>query len=459
MNTPARRFVMLVIVTVVAAAVFMAPRRDEWLAIMRDADRQAEIIALLEPKLTRNGDDPDLLATLGRSYAEIGNYPRAAELLERYIVLQPSDGDARARLADIHKSIGDQGRRIVMLQQSLALKPRLLRAMELAGLYRERQQSDLELTLLERYGTELTLESGLLLRLARLHIANGDRQRALHTLMRPEVMATPPQPLGSQDERLELAELLIGSGRSAEALQLGKQWILQWHEPWLADRLLRIFALQAPTAGASELAEAIVTLHPEVRFFLASGLAKSGAGLVARHVLATWSKANPAPSMNEIAAFLTACRDQDQPAIVWQVFAEVLGRHAPRDVITRYVTAIAAEFGIGALAPFWSNLPQAVIDGSPMLSARLAFHEHDLVLTRRLLDRIDLGTLGMSDRQMWIDLMTAIASPPEVFAALRDRRISGHLPRDLLPRYARFAAESGQEIEYRAALAGLRHVD
>lgn len=90
MTAPAR-FIMLVTGIVVAAATLMAPRRDEWLAVMWDQDKQAQIISLLEPQLARGEDDPALLATLGRAYAEIGNYRRAAELLERYTALRPDD--------------------------------------------------------------------------------------------------------------------------------------------------------------------------------------------------------------------------------------------------------------------------------------------------------------------------------------------------------------------------------
>jgi tetratricopeptide (TPR) repeat protein len=454
MNTSARRFIVLVIVTVVAVAVLMAPRRAEWLAIMRDDDQQAQIIAMMEPRLARNGDDPDTLATLGRAYGEIGNHQRAAELLERYIALRPDDADAYARLADLYKST-DQDKRIAMLQGSLALRPQLSRALELADLYRDSQRTDEERALLSRYQSEPTLESGLLPRLARLHVDNGDRQGALRVLMRPDILTAKPRPMQGQDERLYLAELLVGSGRSAEAVQLGRRWIVQWHEPWLADRLLRSVALHAPPADAAELAEAIVDLHPEIRFFLAHGLAQLGAAAVARHMLATWSQANPTPSINEIGAFMSACRDQGEQGIVWQAFAEVLKRHAPNDVIMFYSEAIVAEYGIGALAPFWSSLPQAMIEGRPLLAARLAFHEHDPVLTRWLLDRVDLRTIGASDKRAWIDLLTAIASPSEVFAVLRDRRGNGRLPRDLMARYARSAAELGHDGEYRAALGDL----
>ena len=95
MTAPAR-FIVLVTGIIIAAAALLAPRRDEWFAIMRDEDKQAQIISLLEPRLALGEDDPNLLATLGRSYAEIGNYRRATELLERYTALRPDDGEAYA---------------------------------------------------------------------------------------------------------------------------------------------------------------------------------------------------------------------------------------------------------------------------------------------------------------------------------------------------------------------------
>jgi hypothetical protein len=418
------RFILLVIGIMIVAATLMVPRRDEWLAMMWDEKKQAQMIALLEPRLARGDNDPDLLATLGRCYAAIHNYPRAIELLERYITLRPDDGGAYASLADLYKNTGDVTRQIAMLKRSIAITPALMRALELAILYREGQRPDEELALLSRFEAELR--------------------------------AAAAQSTDNGDVRLFLAKLLVGSGRSAEAVRLGKQWILEWHEPWLADRLLRGIVLQAPAADASELADAVAVAHPEIRFFLVAGLATMGAKPVARHLLESWIKATRSPSMIEIAAFLSACRDQDEQDIVWQVFGEVLRPPLSTDLITRFSEAIAAEFGIGALAPFWAILPQTAIDHQPLFAARLAFHEHDLAMTRLLLEKVDIATLDPSDRRMWVDLLTAVASLPEVFEALRDRRRSGRLPPDLLARYARLAGELGQEIEYRAALAGMR---
>ncbi len=457
MTAPAR-FIMLVTGIVVAAATLMAPRRDEWLAVMWDQDKQAQIISLLEPQLARGEDDPALLATLGRAYAEIGNYRRAAELLERYTALRPDDSEAYGRLADLYRNIGDVPKRIAMLTRSIAITPKLSRAVELATLYREEQQTDAEFALLSQFEAELTVEDGSLLRLAELHTGAGDRDGAIRILMRaatPGALSTPLESTRSVDARIYLAELLVESGRGAEAVRLGKQWILQWRQPWLADRLLRGIAQHATVADASALGDAVAVLHPEIRFFLVRVLAEMGAKPVARHLLETWAKANPSPSANEVAAFLAACRDQDEPAIVWQTFGEILRHPSSNDLITRYSEAIAAEFGIGALAPFWVSIPTAVTAHRPLLAARFAFHEQNYAITKWLLEKVDLFPLDPSDRRTWMDLLTATASPAEAFGVLRDRRRNGGLPPDILARYARIAGGLGQEVEYQAALADL----
>ena len=150
MAAPAR-FILLVVAVVGVAAALVAPRGDEQLAMLRDEDKDAQIIALLEPRLALNENDPALLATLGRSYAAIGDHRRAIELLERYAALRPEDGAGYAQLADQYRSVGDVKKRIVMLQRSLAVTPSVSRAVELARLYRDQQQSAEALSVLSRF--------------------------------------------------------------------------------------------------------------------------------------------------------------------------------------------------------------------------------------------------------------------------------------------------------------------
>jgi hypothetical protein len=90
-----------------------------------------------------------------------------------------------------------------------------------------------------------------------------------------------------------------------------------------------------------------------------------------------------------------------------------------------------------------------------LLAAQLAFHEHNPAMTKWLLGKVDLATVGPSYRRTWIDLLMAVTSPSDAFGVLRDLRRGGHLPPDLLPQYARLAGELGQDIEYRAALVDL----
>jgi tetratricopeptide (TPR) repeat protein len=455
MNTSAR-FMALVFGMLVAVTALLTPRPEERLAVLQDEGKRAVIISLLEPRLDQNPDDPGHLATLARAYAEDSVYDRAIELMKRYVALRPEDADGYGSLADLYKKTGDVAGQIGVLESSVAIAPKMSRVLELAALYRQAQRPKAEVALLSRFERELKLASGALLRLGELRDGAGDRERAIEGLMRNEVLSDRPRTAQQAEARLFLARLLSDAGRSAELVRLGKQWLLQWHEPWLADRLLRGVALQAPTEAASQLADAVVELHPEIRLFLVRGLAGMGAKPLARHLLETWIDANPSPSVNEISAFLSGCREQDELPVAWQAFAAVLHR-GQSEIVTRFTKAIVASFGVGALAPFWASLPPIVMQRNPLLAAQLAFHQDDLKTTNWLLTKVDLASLPKSDRRIWIELLTAAASPSDAFAVLRQRRLSGNLPNDLLSQYARLARGLGQEMEFRAAIADLAH--
>lgn len=456
MNGSARRFVLLVLVILLVAGYLLAPRRNETFAIMRDQRQQMAIIALLEPRLIAGDDDPNLLATLARSYGEVGEQWRAAELLERYVALRPKDGEAYGQLADLYLAIGDPERRLGRLQQAVALLPQLSRALELAGLYRNAGRLADERAVLANHEADLPMDSGLLVRLAQLRAADGDLPGAIRTLMRPQVLTAAASAIRPPVERLYLAELLLAAGRNAEALRWGRRWIAQWQEPWRATQLLRRFVAHAPVATAADLADAVALAHPEIRFYLAGELGKSGAHAIARHLLASWSAANPAPKPNQLAGFLAACQDQDAPGIVWTAFADTLARPAPDAVIGDFVAAIIAQFGIGAIAPFWPHLPPSVVANSPLLTARLALEAPGTALARRLLEAVAPAALPAAERRQWSALLAAAAPPGERFAILSRHRDNGALPTELAGEYASLALQLGEEQAYRAALGPAR---
>jgi tetratricopeptide (TPR) repeat protein len=450
------QFLLLVLGIAAAAAAMMVPRTDEWLAVMRDDRKQAQIVALLEPKLAREGDNPSLLATLGRAHADLGDTARAIELLERYVALRPQDADAYGRLAGLYGAAGEAVRQTDALERSVALAPKLPRVAELAALYRSLGKMDAERALLARFGSELTVESGLLLRLAQLYAGNGEPLRAIAALSRAEVIAAIPKGARNDEERLLLATLLAETGQGAEAVRLGKLWIAQWRLAWLSNRLLAVVAPRAAAADTFVLADAVADLHPAIRLYMVKQLAEQDAPAVAHHLLRTWRLANPRPSMDDLAGFLSACREWGEPAIVWEAFGEVLGDGTKPEIVARYADAIAAEFGIGALAPFWSAIPSEALERRPLLVARLAFAEGDPVRARSLIGAVDVASLSSSDQRLWTDLLAAVASPEAVLVTLRTLRQSGGLPRTMLAQYARLAGSFGQEREYQAALAALR---
>lgn len=446
------RFLVTVSVLIAVIAVAMVPRSNEWLAVLRDEDKPAQIIALLEPRLAQGENDPAILAAAGHAYAAVGDDARAAGLMERYITIRPSDAAAYGLLADIYGNQHATTSQIAMLQRSIALNPQLSRIAALADLYRQGARTGDELDLLSSSQTQLTIESGLVLRLAQLRADNGDREGAVQALLRDDVTST-AKPASNQNERLLLVELLAETGRGAEATRLGKQWILQWRQSWLAGRLLHTIAPHLPPSEASDLADAVVEVHPDIRLFLVQDLARADAKPAAIHLLETWIMANASPRADEVAAFISVCRQQNQLRIVWDSYAYALGHHFADEVVTRLSEAIAAEFGIASLAPFWSRLPQEMMEQTSLLPARLAFAAHDQRTTNNLLQVVDLTALDRPSRQMWMELLTATTSPIEALQVLRNRR--DRLPPDLLVSYARLAGELGQEIDYRAAVAAL----
>lgn len=452
--SPSARFILLVIGLVVFGAVVMVPRRDERLAVMLDEGQQAQVVAILEPRLASGDIEPSLLVTLGLAHAALGNSQRAVQLLQRYAAIRPKDLEVYARLADVYGKFGDRAEQIAMLERQVALGTTPARILELAGLYGRNGRPADELALLGRFEAALAGENGALARLARLRAGAGDPDGAIRVLRRVFGPPASSRPDLNAEERVFLAELLAGNGQGAEATALGAKWLRQWLDPYWAGRLLRTEAAHAP-AEAMLLADAVTDLHPEIRFYLVRALTEDGSNAVAHHLLETWPKANPLPSMEQIAGFLTACREQNQQDLVWRALGTTLADRSAEAIAPLYAEAIAAEFGIGALAPFWGDLLQPVLTYRPLLAARLAFHERSVDLAKRLVGVIDPSTLSTGDRRIWTDLLTASATPVEAFKLLYARRSGGRLPPDVLVVYAKLAGELGQEVELRSVLKEL----
>ena len=91
------QFILAVIVSLLVAAVALSPRRSEHAAMLAGEGRHKEAIALLERRLAEVPGDPDLLAALGRSYAALGEVPKAIDAFDAYLTGRPDDLAARER--------------------------------------------------------------------------------------------------------------------------------------------------------------------------------------------------------------------------------------------------------------------------------------------------------------------------------------------------------------------------
>jgi tetratricopeptide (TPR) repeat protein len=447
------RFMLLVVLLVLAAAYVLVPRYNERLAMLADAHGAAELIALLEHRRASGDEAPTLLLSLSRAYQAAGNFQQAAADLERYLEQSPtSDIQILARLAGLYEKAQNEPKHQAVLERLVAMTPTLSNASPLSEIYYRQGRFDDARALLSLFPRELTVENGLLLRLAEYHVAAGAKDEAIAVLKRAVIGLRWRRAANNDRERFLLAQLLLETGRSAEAANLGKGWVEEWPDGWRAAKLLRMVAVEAPLADAAVLADAVVAIHPEIRLYLAHELQKLGAHPVSRHLLMTWAAAQDDPTAADLAAFLTACRTLQDPALVWRAFAEVLAARRSEAFIIRFSEAVAAEFGIRALAPFWNALPKTLAQQRPVLAARLMFDAGDIPLTKHFLGKADVSTLEGSDQQFWFDLLVAAAEPRVTLEILRRFRSAGRLPPKLIEQYARLAGSYGQYGEQLAAL-------
>jgi tetratricopeptide (TPR) repeat protein len=449
------RFMLLVVGVVVGAGRLLAPTYDEQLAMLADGRRPAELVAMLEQRLAGGDESPALLGSLSRAHEAAGNFQQALDYLKRYGATRPPDSQPLAKLAELYQKTGDEAQCVATLERLMASEPAYASAAALSEAYYRNGRVNEARMLLSRFMNELTLENGLLLRLAEYHVAAGAREEAIAVLRRSETGVRQGRKDKDDRERFLLAELLIQTGRSAEVVTLGKRWIVEWREAWRAGKLLRIVAADGPVTDAALLADTVVAVHPEIRLYLAHELLVMGASPAARHLLVTWSAAQTNPTSADLAAFLAACREFGEPEIVWRTFGEALAERRSDDFVIQFSEAIAAEFGIRALTPFWDVLPQGLAARRPLLAARLVFDARNIPLTRYFLDRVDVSTLDASDQQLWFDLLKAVTDPKVALNVLRARRLKEGLSRKLLEQYALLAGAYGHDDELRAATADL----
>ena len=113
-----------------------------------------------------------------------------------------------------------------------------------------------------------------------------------------------------------------------------------------------------------------------------------------------------------------------------------------------FAKAMAANFGVDAIAPLWRELPSDFAERDPLFAALLLFHNGDLVTTNRLIAMVDARSLSESDTTMWTQLLAAVTTPSDAVPMLRDQWDGPRLSAALVIQYARDARALGHRYEF-----------
>jgi len=156
------RVILIVVGLAIAVSIFMAPRRDEQLAMAADEARKAELIFMIQQQLAADPKNPTLIASLSRAYEAAGNYWQAALSLDRYTSFRPTETEALIKLADLDQRIGDEKGRIVALERLFAIASTLANAVALAESYDQSGRMDSARALLAGFADDKTIDRVLM---------------------------------------------------------------------------------------------------------------------------------------------------------------------------------------------------------------------------------------------------------------------------------------------------------
>jgi len=432
--------VVVVIGSLLVAAIALAPRRDEQVAVLADEGRHREAVAILESRLRDAPGDPDLLAAAGRSYAALGDVERAISALDAYLAVRPNDLPARKRQADLLRQSGAIDRYLSASARVASAEPSAAQVTRLVELYRLHGRFEDEIATLQTYAGGGVLEFQQLERLGASLAERANWADARRWLELADRRAPPEATAG----RLLLLEVLLQSKDAAHAYRRVQVWMTAWGSPFLSGRLISRMAQSGSFDQASRLARQSVDKRPQDTFDIVGLLASKGLDDLARRMLARWAERAVKPNPGQLHAFVQASAmvaDLQGPLVK---LAKLARGGAPPEFQGQMAEHIVSAFGSPALTPIRAVLPNAALLARPLLAAELSLFEGNIEAARRYLDRVDLAALSAAQMEHWLALLHRATPVAEVFERLALLWNKGRLPAELAIRFADEAAKAGQ---------------
>ncbi|MBR0842121.1 tetratricopeptide repeat protein [Bradyrhizobium liaoningense] len=435
-----RQFVFMVVVALGVAAVALLPRREEHAAVLASEGRHEEAIALLARQSAHGPGDPDALAALGRSYAALGDVPRALEALDAYLKVRPNDAAALGSEAELLLLSGASDRYLDVQARLVAVQPSAASVGRLIELYRLSGRDADELATLRTYAGRGMLDASQLERLGTILAERGDRREGREWLELADRRASAEASAG----RLLLLELLIEAKETVRASERARAWVKAWHSPFLCGKLVLRLARSGSAVGAPELASDCVELMPDHAPEMIQYLAGKGRQDLAHLMLLRWGERMSKPSGPQLRAFVQASAlvgDVGAPLTRMAQLARSGVDPAGQGELAEEVANAFGKPALAAIRPFLST--EAMLT-RPLFAAELSLFEGNGEMARWFLIRVEPSQLSRERLADWLAMLHRVQTDREVVAQLTTLWSEGRLPPELLPQFADEAARQGQ---------------
>ena len=438
--TGTRRFILVVVASLLIAAVALSPRQGEHAAMLAAEGRHKEAIELLRSRLDTAPRDPDILAALGRSHAALGEVEESIDAFEAYLALRPDDQAAREREAELLLRVGSADRYLRAVALATQARPSPARVSRLVELYRLHGRVEEEIDALQTYADKGFLEAPQLERLGALLAGRRDWRNARRWLELADQKSPPEASAG----RLLLLEVMIQGGVADQIDGRAEAWLAAWRSPYLARRTIVMIAQSGNVRVALELALKHADATPDDWLALAGFLAGAGWRDIAHELLVRWAERTEAMDGAEAHAFVQTSAALGDAVVALGKLQQMAQRGSNPSVEGQLAEELVDAFGEAALETIRPFLSNDALLTRPLFAARMSLSEGDLVTARTRLRRVDLARLTQEKLTDWLVLEHRADLDSDAFMRLAALLSSRTLPAEAAPRLADAAAELGQ---------------
>jgi tetratricopeptide (TPR) repeat protein len=450
--TRARQFTLVVIVSLIVAAVVLSPKREEHTAMLAGEGRHKEAITLLERRLAEAPGDPDLLAGLGRSNAALGEVPKAIDAFDAYLALRPGDQAARQREAELLLQSGLTDRYLGALAQVAAAEPSPARVTRLVELYRLHGRVEDEINTLQTYAGRGILEASQLERLGALLAERGDWRNARRWLQLADLHAPPDASAG----RFLLLDVLILGNGVDQIDERAQAWMAAWRSPFLSGKLILRLAQSGHVRAASELALKYVDIAPNDALDMVGLLASKGYQGLARQMLVRWADLPTRAEGTQLRTFVQESAMVGDVDVALGKFLRLARSGSNASMEGQLAEELVNSFGSPALAAIRPYLSNEALITRPLFAAELSLSEGNREVARWYLSRIDPAQLPPEKIAAWLALAHQVEMDADAFRRLVVLWSDGRLPKQLAPRLADEATKLGQPATHDLIWSSLR---